>query len=1222
MDDDDEFGDLYTDVLTPFSSSLSSFQQVTLPASTPTPPPPVTHPISINLQSVDDGGLFAPSNATFSSSNQPDRQAPVVEPQKQEPEDFDFNVSAPDSKADREFEDLTEGGKDELVEISKNLEVGSGLEEIGARVLEGGDVNLAGIYEKDGFELDTGAPEEVGVGNNDDFVWKEVKFGIEEEDDGMIRDFGEDPVIPGLGTSGLSQGRLKKSGGDDEKNGNLMRKDCAGGGDEWDSDDSEDDLQIVLNDNNHGSMSMERRGMVGSDDDDDEDGEPLVIVSDTDAVHQPAEEQEWGEDAGQTADGEGKEIPEAGKVNGGIAVAPKVGYSNFGYHPFHSQFKYVRRGAAPLPSGPPVASGGAPGQVRPPTRIGAIAGHGRGDWRPTGIKAAAPTQKGFLPGFWGSNMSGRGFGGGLEFTLPSHKTIFEVDIDSFEEKPWKYPGIDLSVFFNFGLNEETWKEYCKQLEQVRLESTMQCRIRVYESGRSEQEFDPELPPELAAAAGRDPLAENTDAHKLKVGENDLEKAPCVRPSIPIGKAIQVEVGYSERLPSVDTRPPRYRECDAVIEIVLDGDSTVVDEASAQPDLGDTKGNQKVDEAQEDSPRVGNRNSHEDPHTCHDSKVDGTMKTSQDANPIQDDIPEEEGYSPSPLRSPIEYHDGSSGDSPANSYENISLFEERQTKARTQERSTSSGDGGGLHGVSPDDQEEESTESIRRKHSPDPSSPVPPKDPSFEDIIPSEDEPVQADGSLDRKRENVVPKGTNKLHSTRKQKLSSHVEPLMLEVDDDGDNLKGGKSSESSKATRSSRDPEKTSDGVDEEVIQDGRSIYSGDLKRHQHEDGQAFRRKDCDVRHESETNYLSVKGRGDRYSRREWDPYAAQHFLTKAEGLERRKESDYADGTSLYWRDEDPIKHERADEMIRHRGKIRESERTDKDEQLHSRKLSENGSWRSYDKDAGLDYRDSTEDLHYKRRKDDVHLRWEHIDKEEVLLAHRETSGHRKRERDEQLRDNSNDCHSVRRKDDSWLQRERTERPRERDQWNRSKQSFEESLTRRERDDGRGIARVIHSRLNDDYKGYDKDYLYKDTGRTGELLTRKERVEDQRYSQHRGSEDVFAHDNQFIQDEKRSRPDRFGARSDHVVHPYDSQRVHEKRHKESRKARESEGGLSKRNREQKIGRVEMVCFALCPTSLRPHISSENSFLVVCVVEDVSYGLDAVEKVFCKANMFL
>lgn len=52
-------------------------------------------------------------------------------------------------------------------------------------------------------------------------------------------------------------------------------------------------------------------------------------------------------------------------------------------------------------------------------------GRGRGDWRPPGIKGTIGMQKGFHvgPGLpsWGNNAVGRGFGGGLEFTLPSHK---------------------------------------------------------------------------------------------------------------------------------------------------------------------------------------------------------------------------------------------------------------------------------------------------------------------------------------------------------------------------------------------------------------------------------------------------------------------------------------------------------------------------------------------------------------------------------------------------------------------------------------------------------------------------------------------------------------------------------------------------------------------------------------------------------------------------------
>lgn len=43
------------------------------------------------------------------------------------------------------------------------------------------------------------------------------------------------------------------------------------------------------------------------------------------------------------------------------------------------------------------------------------------------------------------------------------RTIFDVNIDNFERKPWRYPGVDISDYFNFGLDEDTWKDYCKQL---------------------------------------------------------------------------------------------------------------------------------------------------------------------------------------------------------------------------------------------------------------------------------------------------------------------------------------------------------------------------------------------------------------------------------------------------------------------------------------------------------------------------------------------------------------------------------------------------------------------------------------------------------------------------------------------------------------------------------------------------------------------------------------
>lgn len=80
------------------------------------------------------------------------------------------------------------------------------------------------------------------------------------------------------------------------------------------------------------------------------------------------------------------------------------------------------RPGASVASGSAASSGGALNQVSPPGTVGLVAGRGRGDWRPMGNKGMTSLQRNFYPGYnapWGS--SARSFGGGMEFTLPSHK---------------------------------------------------------------------------------------------------------------------------------------------------------------------------------------------------------------------------------------------------------------------------------------------------------------------------------------------------------------------------------------------------------------------------------------------------------------------------------------------------------------------------------------------------------------------------------------------------------------------------------------------------------------------------------------------------------------------------------------------------------------------------------------------------------------------------------
>lgn len=62
---------------------------------------------------------------------------------------------------------------------------------------------------------------------------------------------------------------------------------------------------------------------------------------------------------------------------------------------------------------------------------------------------------------------------------------YAIDIESMEDKPWRKPGADLSDWFNFGFNEETWQAYCMKQQQLRRMNAMQGSIQVVETERRE-----------------------------------------------------------------------------------------------------------------------------------------------------------------------------------------------------------------------------------------------------------------------------------------------------------------------------------------------------------------------------------------------------------------------------------------------------------------------------------------------------------------------------------------------------------------------------------------------------------------------------------------------------------------------------------------------------------------------------------------------------------------
>ncbi|XP_020205237.1 FIP1[V]-like protein isoform X2 [Cajanus cajan] len=1129
MEDDDDFGDLYSDVLRPFASPSSSAPQPH--QSSPAPPS-----IDLNLNAAQ-----IPCDAP-----PPDSPAPNQLP-------------APDPHP------LPPAAAEEPPKI-----------------------------------LDAEPPQDSTLAATDEGVDpmdRDVKFDIEEEEEDDGGDVGSEPVIPGLsGAAPAEEG---------------------GEGDDWDSD-SEDDLKIVLNENNH--MAMERGGMGDGEEEEEDEDEGLVIVGAD--PNQAAEEQEWGENAAVVGEGgERKDAAELAKAGG--AVAPKIGYSNHGYHPFHSQFKYqyVRPGAALMPGATTSAPGGPPGQIRP---LANMAGRGRGDWRPLGMKGAAAMQKGFhagpgLPG-WGNSGAGRGIGGGLEFTLPSHKTIFDVDIESFEEKPWKYPNVDTSDFFNFGLNEDSWKDYCKQLEQLRLESTMQSKIRVYESGRTEQEYDPDLPPELAAATGiHDVPVENANSLKSDIGQSDVMKGSGtgrVRPPLPTGRAIQVEGGYGDRLPSIDTRPPRIRDSDAIIEIVLQ--DTEDDHSSAGIAQDPTEGGEPHrDDFREDHvdeiPRLEPEYFDGFPQDYNGRKKELAGRRMPFINSGPANMPNGNEKLFFPQEEPIEYS-GSRDQNPRSRAGNfISSYDERQRQRRVRGQSPP---------ITPiqelatdNNQKEESVESMEVRHSTHLSSPVikDVKESSVEDKDTELEDTGTADGSSRLEKEETVDKvDTLEDGVAKRQKLTSQVDQPSLDEVDDWDDSKAAKSSDNSKArSASSRDNQKRREGFEEEVLQNPRSAHLNSIRQHPDEIEQGFYRREHDAKQEPERNRMIHKGRERPYPYKDRHPSSGPQLHTNTDGFDGQKERDNYD---IDWarRDDDLYSRRvRNDEpRKRDRAKVRENERNDKEDSLHSRKQLDNGSsYRLlYDRDVGS--RDSrhrerdeslriryeaVEDYHGKRRKDEEYLRREHIDKEEILHGYRENANRRRRDRDEvldprkrddlqRIRENPDDQYAARQKDEAWVLRERGDRQRDREEGHRIKQSHEEHIPKREREEGRSSIRsgrgaeekawVGHVRAKDEHKLSEKEYQSREAMRHNDQLKRRDRIQDESLH-HKGRDDTSARGNQYTTEERRSRQERSSSRSDRVANTSDNQKV---KHREgSRKSKErvvsdlNSLGLSKRSQENESG---------------------------------------------------
>eukprot|EP00658_Telonema_sp_P-2_P020036 TRINITY_DN17889_c0_g1_i1.p1 TRINITY_DN17889_c0_g1~~TRINITY_DN17889_c0_g1_i1.p1 ORF type:complete len:446 (-),score=122.82 TRINITY_DN17889_c0_g1_i1:25-1362(-) len=61
------------------------------------------------------------------------------------------------------------------------------------------------------------------------------------------------------------------------------------------------------------------------------------------------------------------------------------------------------------------------------------------------------------------------------------KSVFEIDIDHLDEKPWRESGAILTDYFNYEFNEDTWRLYCQHQLEKRQEQNLAKGIQTFEN---------------------------------------------------------------------------------------------------------------------------------------------------------------------------------------------------------------------------------------------------------------------------------------------------------------------------------------------------------------------------------------------------------------------------------------------------------------------------------------------------------------------------------------------------------------------------------------------------------------------------------------------------------------------------------------------------------------------------------------------------------------------
>ncbi|XP_072996753.1 uncharacterized protein [Typha latifolia] len=304
------------------------------------------------------------------------------------------------------------------------------------------------------------------------------------------------------------------NGGIDDANGAVDLGD--GIMDSGENSESEDDLHIVLNGDEDSRLSHGNGGMIVRRNG-EEDDEELVILDGSDPVNK---DQRWSDQL-------------LSSVNG--LVQGRMERSNFS----NGDCRGWRAGPHPV---------AFPCNSRTPLS-------GQGDWNQSMVQ-----YKGGISCNAGISVAAQK---GFSFFLPRNRTIFDINIEALEKKPWRESGVDMTDYFNFGLEEESWKSYCQQLDHIRQQAMMLTQFPGDESSTMDQVSTYLLKSIKSSETGQFGLGERTSSamENEEKGLKRLEK--------PKGRAIQVENGIGERVPSMDIRRPRERDSDVVIHINIE-----------------------------------------------------------------------------------------------------------------------------------------------------------------------------------------------------------------------------------------------------------------------------------------------------------------------------------------------------------------------------------------------------------------------------------------------------------------------------------------------------------------------------------------------------------------------------------------------------------------------------------------------------------------------------